>query len=104
MEVEFRKKELVDFYEGRKVKRKELKSNNSLRKSYIKTVKKIQNAPNLNDLKRIASLNLENLTGDLKGLSSVRINDKFRLIIELVANENDEVSLIGIEEISNHYA
>lgn len=104
MEIEFRKKELEDLYEGKKVKSKEFKSNATLIRSYIKTVKKIQGATDLNMLKQIKSLNLENLTNHPDGFSSVRIDGKYRLIIELVANESDEVEIIGIEEISNHYS
>lgn len=104
MEVEFRTEELVDLYKGKKPKSKEFKSNQSLVRNYIKTVKKIQAAPDLNTLKRINSLNLENLTNHPKGFSSVRIDGKYRLIIELVSDETEEVNLIGIEEISNHYS
>lgn len=104
MEVEFRSKELEDLYEGKKTKSKTFKSNKKLVKDFVKTVKKIQGAPDLNTLKQIRSLNLENLTNHPQGFSSVRIDDKYRLIIDLVKNNEDEVNLIGIEEISNHYS
>ncbi|WP_070137978.1 type II toxin-antitoxin system RelE/ParE family toxin [Crocinitomix algicola] len=104
MEVEFRSKELEDLYEGKKPKSKAFKSNKKLVKNYVKTVKKIQGAQDLNTLKQIRSLNLENLTNHPQGFSSVRIDDKYRLIIDLVKDDEDDVKLIGIEEISNHYS
>lgn len=104
MEIEFRNQELEDLYEGKKPTSKEFKSNANLVKNYIKTVKKIQAAPDLNTLKMIGSLNLENLTNHPQGFSSVRIDGKYRLIIELVTDDSEEVNLIGIEEISNHYS
>lgn len=104
MEIEFRKQELEDLYEGRKVKSKEFKSNATLVKAYVKTVKKIQAAPNLNTLKQIGSLNLEDLVDHPEGFSSVRIDGKYRLIIDLVKDDSDEVVVVGIEEISNHYS
>jgi proteic killer suppression protein len=104
MDIEFRKQELADLYEGKKVKTKTFKSNSKLLKSYIKTVKMIQAATSLTMLKQIRSLNLEDLNDHPNGLSSVRIDSKYRLIIELVKNDSDEVVIVGIEEISNHYS
>ncbi len=104
MEVEFRNQELEDLYEGKKPKSKTFKSNKPLVKNYIKTVKKIQAAPDLNTLKQIGSLNLEDLTDHSQGFSSVRIDGKYRLIIDLIKDDSEEVNLIGIEEISNHYS
>jgi|SRR5690554_2159000 len=104
MEIEFRNKELESLYEGGKPMSKVYKSNNKLVKDFIKTVKKIQASPDLNTLKQIRSLNLEKLTNHPQGFCSVRINDKYRLIIELVTNDSEEVNLIGLEEISNHYS
>ena len=104
MEIEFRTEELEDLYSGEKVKNKEFKSNPNLIRSYIKTVKMIQAPPNLKILKQISSLNLEKLKNNPQGFSSVRIDGKYRLIIELVMNDSEEVEIVGIEEISNHYS
>lgn len=79
------------------------KSNPTLVKNFIKAVERIEASPDLVTLKRIASLNLEDLSGDLKGYSSVRIDKKYRLIIELVKGADDQVNLVGIEDLSNHY-
>jgi proteic killer suppression protein len=104
MVIEFRNKELENLYEGEKPKAKVYKSNKKLVRGFIKTVKKIQAAEDLNTLKQIGSLNLEKLIDHPRGFSSVRIDDKYRLIIELIKNDKDEVNLIGLEEISNHYS
>ena len=103
MEVEFRDEELENLYEGKKVRNRKYKSNPTLVKNFIKTVERIEAAPDLDTLKQIASLNLEDLQGDLKGYSSVRVNKKYRLIIELVKGADDQVRLVGIEDLTNHY-
>lgn len=103
MEVEFRDEELENLYEGKKVRNRQYKSNPSLIKNFIKTVERIEAAPDLMTLKQIASLHLEDLQGDLKGYSSVRVNKKYRLIIELVKGEDDHVNLVAIENLTNHY-
>lgn len=103
MEIEFRNKDLEDLYQGKKVKSKIFKSNPIMVKNFIKTINKITNATDLNMLKRIGGLNLEDLTDDPNGFSSVRIDKKYRLTIDLVKDEADEVKIVGLEEITNHY-
>lgn len=103
MEVEFRDEELADLYEGKKIRSKRFKSNKTLVKNFVKTIDKIVNVPDLNTLKQIRSLNLEDLVDHPKGFSSVRVDGKYRLIIELVKGADEQVRLIGIEELSNHY-
>ena len=64
--------------------------------NYLKIVNKIQ------DLYPIKSLNYEVLTGDKKGISSIRANDKYRIEF-IVDNENETITVCNILELSNHY-
>ena len=104
MEIEFRHKELEDLYEGRPVKSKAFNSNANLIKGYIKAINMIRAASDLNMLKKIKGLNLEKLTNDPNNFSSVRIDGKYRLIVDLVEDGDGEVRVVGIEEITNHYS
>jgi len=50
------------------------------------------------------SLNYEKLKGNKAGLSSARINDKYRIEFEEETVENQTVATIcNITELSNHY-
>lgn len=108
MEVEFSNQELADLYEGKKVNGKLFKSNPTLVKQFKKTVDKLASINRIEDLFLFQGLNYEKLVGDLKGYSSVRINDQYRLIFEEVLSDSDigppQVSLLVIEDISNHYS
>ena len=103
MEVEFRNKELKWLYEGRRVRSKGFSSNKALTRNFIRTVDKLIAAPDLNALKQVRSLNLEKLTDHPHGYASVRVDRKYRLIVELVSENNAHVTLIGIEKLTNHY-
>ena len=104
LQVVFNDQELADLFEGKKVKI--FRSNPQLVKQFIKVVNKLKSAPKIETLYQINSLNYEVLTSDKKGLSSVRINDQYRLIFEEIREEEEpfNVKVIAIEEISNHYS
>jgi proteic killer suppression protein len=51
-------------------------------------------------------LNYEKLSGDKKGLESVRVNDKYRIefISSIEGEEPDTITICEIVELSNHYS
>ena len=60
--------------------------------------------PDTLSLMRINSLNYEKLKGDKKGLSSVRVNDQYRIEFEEYTVDGQSVATIcNITELSNHY-
>ena len=70
---------------------------------YRKTLKILQTMPNTIGLRNIRSLNFEALKGELKGLYSVRVDYRYRLIFTI---EKDLVTIreiIVIEDLNNHY-
>lgn len=69
-------------------------------KSYIKKVILIQELENENDLRAYKSLHFEKLKLSTNQ-HSLRLNDKYRLIIEI--QKNWSVKIIFIKEISKHY-
>lgn len=70
---------------------------------FIKTVNKLKNAESLKDIKAQRSLNFEGLKGKFKGKFSVRVDQKYRLILRIEKEEVVLVDVIVIEELSNHY-
>jgi len=73
-------------------------------RKYVLRVATLQSAPNIEALYPLHSLNYEVLSGDRKGISSIRIDDKYRLEF-IVSEETGEtsVTICTLEEITNHY-
>ena len=96
---------LIDLYEGNKIKDKQFRSNPSLVKQDIKTVNRLASVEKVEQLFQYAGLNNEKLKGNLKGYSSVIINNQYRLIFEEIAAKEEpfQIVLFKLEEISNHY-
>lgn len=102
LQIIFKNKLLEDLYQNKKVDDKRFKSNQNLVKLYIKTVNKLKSATKVEQLFQQAGLNYEALSGDRAGHCSVRINDQFRLIFEEI-KEGEQVKILALEEITNHY-
>ena len=61
-------------------------------------------APDVQGLLRYNSLNYEKLKGDKAGLSSVRVNDQYRIEFEEQVREGETIATIcNITDLSNHY-
>ena len=73
-------------------------------KKYKRVVDLMIESPNVLSLTKYNSLNYEKLTGNKKGLSSVRVNDQYRIEFEEIIAENEVIATIcNITELSNHY-
>lgn len=73
-------------------------------KRYIKVVNTMIAAKDTGDLTRINSLRYEKLSGDKRGVSSVRISDKYRLEFEEIDKDGKVYATIcRLTELSNHY-
>jgi len=60
--------------------------------------------PDTEALQRFNSLKYEKLKGNKMGLSSVRVNDQYRIEFEEKMIENQTIATIcNIIELSNHY-
>ena len=105
MEILFSNQLLIDLYEGNKITDRQFRSNPTLIKQYIKTVNKLKIIEKVEQLFQFAGLRYEKLKGDLKGYSSVRVNDQYRIIFQEIANENEpfEIVIFKLEELSKHY-
>ncbi|MDR0977156.1 MAG: type II toxin-antitoxin system RelE/ParE family toxin [Prevotellaceae bacterium] len=105
MKIEFEKEYLRELYETGKTSDKKHRFQPQVVNGYLKCVKVLQKVIRMEDLFLIKSMNYEKLKGDKKGLSSVRINDRYRLEFREIPNENNrfEIEICSLTEITNHY-
>ena len=73
-------------------------------RKYIRVIDVMIETPNVQGLLRYNSLNYEKLKGDKAGLSSVRVNDQYRIEFKERTREGETVATIcNITDLSNHY-
>jgi proteic killer suppression protein len=105
MKIEFEKEYLRELYESGKTTDKKHRFQLQVVKGYLKCIKALQKAIRMEDLFLIKSLNYEKLKGEKKGLSSMRINDQYRLEFREIINPNNilEIEICSLTDITNHY-
>jgi len=105
MNVEFEKEYLAELYEKGKMDDKKRRFQPQIITGYLKCVKSLLNASQMEDLYQYKSLNYEKLKGDKKGLSSLRINDQYRLEFREIAGTGNQtvVEICSLIDITNHY-
>jgi proteic killer suppression protein len=105
MKVEFEKKYLRELYDTGKTTDKKHRYQPQVVNGYLKCVKYLVKVTRMEDLYLINSLNYEKLKGDKKGLSSVRINDQYRLEFREIVNPNNilRIEVCSLIDITNHY-
>ncbi len=78
--------------------------NRILRKDTGERIKTLESAERIEDLFTINSLNYEVLKGDKAGISSIRVNNQYRIEFTVTDNGAEPiVSVCNILELSNHY-
>jgi toxin HigB-1 len=70
-------------------------------KAYRKRMQTIRAATDTRVFYALKSLHFEKLSGDREGQSSMRLNKKYRLILEIL--DTDKGQRARILEINNHY-
>lgn len=105
MDLVFNNTELADLYQGKQVKNKLYKSNPTLIKQFIKTIKFLEQAKKIEELLQLKGLHYEKLIKERVGQSSVRINDQYRLIFteKFDGSIPPKVVLLSIEEITDYH-
>lgn len=104
MVVTFEEAYLSDLYEKGKTDDKKHRYQPEVVRRYRRCVQLMKNVPDITSLAKYNSLNYEKLKGDKKGLSSIRVNDKYR--IEFTVRDSMEEPIVivcNIIELSNHY-
>lgn len=69
-------------------------------KRYKRAIDYLKSADKIEELFLLPSLHYEILKGDKAGISSIRVNDKYR--IEFVVSEQ-VINVCNVLELSNHY-
>lgn len=104
MVVTFEKEYLQELYETGKVNDKKHRFQPNIVRKYKDRINTLLNASRIKALYSVNSLNYEALKGDKQGISSIRVNDQYR--IEFTVKETmDEpvITICNIIELSNHY-
>lgn len=71
---------------------------------YQKAINFLKGASSIEALWPIRSLQYEVLSGDKAGLSSVRVNDQYRVEFSVKLNEKEPIlTICNVVELSNHY-
>lgn len=104
MIVIFEKEYLRDLYEVGKTNDKHHRFQPDIIKRYQNCIRALIAAPDIQFLWKINSLRYEELHGDKAGLSSIRVNNQYR--VEFSVSEKSEecrLTICNIIELSNHY-
>ena len=104
MELVFEKEYLRELYETRKTSNKKYRFQKDIIKRYQRKIEILVYAESVESLYPINSLNYEVLKGDKAGISSIRVNDQYR--IEFTVEQKGDkriVTVCNILELSNHY-
>lgn len=103
MEVIFNEIYLRDLYTEAKSDKKHRFQPQIIRK-YIRIVDLMKSEKNVLGLMKYNSLRYEKLVGDKLGLSSVRVNDQYRIEFEEFVKDGETIaSICNITDLSNHY-
>jgi proteic killer suppression protein len=103
MEIHFDKDYLSELYYNGKCSDKKHRFQSKVVRNYVKRIITLADAPNIESLFVLNSLNYEVLTGDKAGLSSIRIDHKYRLLLKVEQKEEKIITVCNILDITNHY-
>ena len=101
--VTFDQAYLKELYDQGKTSDKKHRFQPDIVKRYQQRIKTLEAAPHIETLYQIKSLNYEVLSGDKAGISSIRVNDKYRIEFLVSLLDNPVVTICNILELSNHY-
>ena len=104
MEIIFEKNYLRELYQTGKTSEKKYRFQPTIIRKYIRVIDLMIEQPDTLALKKYYGLNYEKLKGEKAGLSSVRINDQYRIEFEeKTTGEQTVATICNIIELSNHY-
>lgn len=104
MKVFFDKEYLLELYRDGKTRDKHHRYQPSIVKKYQGIIHFMLDASDTEKLRTRPSLHYEKLIGNKAGMSSVRINDQYRIGFTEINEDGETVATIClINELSNHY-
>lgn len=105
MEIIFDKEYLRDMYKTGQCADKKHRYQPGVVRKYIDVINLMIYVSDVMGLTRYNSLRYERLKGDRAGLSSVRVNDQYRIEFREYVKDGESVATIcNITELSNHYS
>jgi proteic killer suppression protein len=104
MEIKFDKEYLAEmYYKGQSSDKKHRFQPHVVRK-YQRCIDLLEGATSIETLYQYNALNYEVLKGDKAGISSIRVNDQYRIEFSVTKMEGETiVTVCNILELSNHY-
>lgn len=104
MRVDFNEIYLRELYEEGRCKDKKHRFQPAIIKKYSKVINLMIAERNVQGLTKYGSLHYEHLHGNKEGLSSVRVNDQYRIEFEEYIEDKESIANIcNITDLSNHY-
>ncbi len=104
MTIVFEKEYLKELYIYKRTNDKKHWFQPQIVNKYVHTIKLMSTFIDINDMMRYNSLHYEKLKGNKKGISSVRVNDQYRIEFKTERVEGEEsITICNIIELSNHY-
>ena len=102
--VTFAEQYLCDLYEKGKISDKKHRFQSYIIEKYKERIDTLKKAQRIEDLFLLSSLKYEVLKGGKKDISSIRVNDKYRIEFTVDKNDKDSVlTVCNIIDLSNHY-
>ena len=104
MIITFDKKYLQELYTNGKTGNKKHWFQPNIVSKYVKVINLMKQEINVLELVKYGSLHYEKLHGDKEGMSSVRVNDQYRIEFSETIESGEQIATIcNIIELSNHY-
>ena len=103
MTIQSDKEYLSELYYTGKCSDKKHRFQPKVIRNYVKRVITLAEAPSIEALYVLNSLNYEVLSGDKEGISSIRIDLKYRLEFKVEQTAETIITVCNILDITNHY-
>ena len=104
MIVIFQEQYLRELYENGQASDKKHRFQPPIIKKYTLIIDLMIELKNVMGLTKYGGLHYEHLNGDKEGLSSVRVNDQYRIEFrEILEDDKTIAEVVSITELSNHY-
>ena len=104
MIITFEETYLEELYTQGKANNKKHRFQPQIVDKYIKVINLMKQQENVLGLTKYGSLHYEKLLGDKKGISSVKVNDQYRIeFIEGIEEGKQIATICSITELSNYY-
>ena len=72
-------------------------------KKFQKTILLLRQIENVSKIQQFRGLHFERLKGELKDYCSVRVDQKYRLILSVEGEDFLSAEVLTVEDLSNHY-